>query len=851
MSGVTLRLWAWAMGCGEATDGPRPQPIDRAEASAVLLTEHAFAELEIPADSRGGVVPPTDIPVPGPWQYAGVTRAGMHRWEAPLPIRPRGLFFHRAEPGIALKRTSDGRALAYDRFGKAETPTWSHDREHIVVYTPNKADEPAADSYALSYPKADARERSLNLAWSGKDDAEAFTRTTINEGWDHRSGLLLPAPGKAAWTVAVPKAAELHMVVGLARPEVIDGAPSDGAELTLVVEAAGTSTEIARRPLTTTFAPLRADMSAWAGQTVTLRATTSPGASPRFDYAFLAEPVIATRTTNPRRVLLVFIDTLRPDHLSMNGYERPTSPRLDAFAEGAAVFTEARSIAPWTLPSARTVLTGRQPEWYAQTATLQSILRKNGYTSAMFAGNVYLSANFSMDRDWDLHRVGLWPLAETTTNDALAWLDEHEGRDALLQVHYMSCHLPYTEPDAYRNMFAGETQGGLREQFHLSDVRQAAIHDNEAAKDYVKGRYDNNIRYATDQVGRLLDRMGPDDIVVIYADHGEEFWDHKGFEHGHTLYDELLRVPLIVRAPGVPPGRHDGQASLLDVFPTVLDALDIAHEPVDGISLLPVAMGDASAKASLEARNLAFGRPLYGMEQWGVLHNDVKWWVEEGREAAFDHTQDAAERTNTLKADPDDRGAPYRAVLSEVLNRPVNQGFRLVTAIGKGAPTHDLVVTATLPGGIAAAWLGADPLEGSKVTLDHTPGSPTLTATWHRGAGGTREVFFTPTAPLAEATPTLEVRATFGDAEHVIVPSPTHGVVPGAIRTPLGRAALPGGRNLLLTWGLAPQPDPKAGIVEARDDEMNEALEALGYKEADAEPAPDRPKAKAARGSAR
>ena len=103
---------------------------------------------------------------------------------------------------------------------------------------------------------------------------------------------------------------------------------------------------------------------------------------------------------------------MRPDHMSMNGYARPTTPRIDAWAEGAVVFDTARSVAPWTLPTARTMVTGRQPEHYDATETLPERLRREGFATAMLAGNVYLSSNFDMNRDWGLHRVVLKPPAE-------------------------------------------------------------------------------------------------------------------------------------------------------------------------------------------------------------------------------------------------------------------------------------------------------------------------------------------------------------------------------------------------------------------------------------------------------
>src|SRR5690606_22121474 len=173
-------------------------------------------------------------------------------------------------------------------------------------------------------------------------------------------GLLLPAPGRAAWDVEVPEAAELTFRAGLVQPELAEGDRSDGARLSLEVEASGGARTLWSGSLRSgRFDLVRVDLSEHAGETVRLRVRSDPGASARYDYVFLGQPVLASRSENPRRVVLIYVDTLRPDRMSLYGHERPTSPAIDAWARGAVVFDQARSVAPWTLPSARSVVTGR------------------------------------------------------------------------------------------------------------------------------------------------------------------------------------------------------------------------------------------------------------------------------------------------------------------------------------------------------------------------------------------------------------------------------------------------------------------------------------------------------------
>lgn len=812
-------LAALASGCGPfARPGPTVPPD---EARSVALHALPFAELELPADSRGGEDPPERVVV-GPWRYAGRSPGGLHTWSAPVPILTRSLFFHRPQPGMALIGPEG--ELRYDPRGRGSRPAWSYDAEKLWLHLPTDT-PPAPGAYRFAYPRAAERERRLNLAMSGADAAD-FAWTSVFLGGDSMRGLLLPAPGRAAWDVRIPPAAELSFRAGVALPELAEGRPSDGARLVLEIEGPNGARALwsgALRP--GRFQDVRIDLSAYAGEEVRLRARSEPGTDARFDYVFLGQPILASRSSDPRRVVFVYVDTLRPDRMSLYGHDRPTSPAVDAWARDAVVFEQARSVAPWTLPSARAVVTGRQPEHYAAAETLQGRLRDLGWPTAMFAANVYLSANFDMDRDWGLHRVRLLESAEVITDDALAFLDANEGRDLFMQVHYMDPHLPYTEPPRYRYLFAGEPHGGLGESFLLGDVRRTAIRSSETV-DYIRGRYDNNIRYATDQVARLLERLDENDIVVFFSDHGEEFWDHKGFEHGHTLFDELLRVPLVIDGPGLEGRRIDVPVSLLDVTPTVLDMLGLDARGLDGTSLLAVARGDEAAAEALRRRDLAFGRPLYGNERWGVLTGSKKWSTHEGREALYDLATDPEERANLVANREIELTEPYHAHLAAALGAEVGVGYRLSVSATRDVPKHDLVARMTVPGGVRHATVAHDPQlrSSAEVRVD----GDTVIATWHAGWSGARDVYVIPERPVEDVTHLLEVELEYGDARGLLTVDPAKDSKPGRYRTPLARQPL-NERLVLLTWIVTPVFSDGARGVVADDPEVTEMLEAMGY----------------------
>jgi arylsulfatase A-like enzyme len=748
----------------------------------------------------------------------------MRKYEAPLPIRPRGLFFHKAEPMLRLERA--GRVVKYTRFGAHTSPTWSHDREVLTIHIPVGAAQPRPGEYVLNYLRAREREEALNLSFSGKEPA-SFAVTTVQDGWDARQGLLLPAPARAAFDVTVPDGGELVFDGGLVQPEYRSGSASDGASLGVEVEVEGVVTRVGDYPLSPgVFETRHVDLSRWSGQQVRLRLLTDPLADARYDYAFVGEPILTSRKRAPRRVVMVFLDTTRPDHLSLYGYGRDTSAKLDPIAQRGAVFMHARTVSPWTLPSARTVMTGNQPDYYFGSPTLAGILQEQGWATAMIAGNVYLSPNFGMDRGWGLHRVSLWPLAETVVDDAIAWLSDHEGQDSLLQVQFMEAHLPYAEPAAYRNLYAADGPSSLRDEFHLSDVRKVDMSE-PSAQQYVKDRYDNNIRYMTDEVARLLSVLDEDDVVVIYGDHGEEFWEHGGFEHGHTLYDELLRVPLVIDGPGIDSVRVAAPVSLLDIAPTVLELVGVDAPEMDGTSLVAAARGDADAREALRARKQAFGRTLYGMERWGVLDGREKWSTSEGRETLFDVAIDPTESTNVArKADL----SSWQDALDEALGRDVAVAYRLVNLEGRKASRDITTAVLHVPGGIEAAFVGEDPLENSSAMVVVDDIEETVTITWPAGQSSSREVYVVPAAAHEGVTHLLELRVDNGRVvRELSVPEGREPTL-GRNRRPLVTAKL-GERQVQLTFAITPLPDEDAVRLSGADPEMNQALQAMGYLE--------------------
>ena len=272
--------------------------------------------------------------------------------------------------------------------------------------------------------------------------------------------------------------------------------------------------------------------------------------------------VNATRTQP--NILLVVVDTVRADHVGCYGYERNTTPNMDAFARESVLYANCYSTCSWTKPSTTSLLTGRDCRGHGVQAAFDALpegvgylpeeLQARGYQTAVFSGNMFICKQDGFARGVD--RFWQWGPDETwvsyvgreveiddavVVNQAIPWI-RGTANPWFAYVHLMGAHAPYHLP--------------------------ARAHDfGEAPVDL----YDAKLRYVDQQLGRLLAEVPPDTIVVITSDHGEEFGEHGGVEHGRTLYDEVVRVPLAIRWPGFGEYVESGLVGLDRIAPAILD----------------------------------------------------------------------------------------------------------------------------------------------------------------------------------------------------------------------------------------------------------------------------------------
>jgi len=793
-----------------------------ASASSILLDRHPerVTKMDIAEESRSEI--PKSVPVKGPWRIVH-TIDGVRTWESNMPVRPRTLFFHRPPSGMKLKRRKDEKrsiSLAHDSdiSAASKTDTWAFTIDTLHVRRPLGEGPPQDGEYSMRYSRAIEREKKLNRSMADLDIAD-FVFRSIQTGDATRHGLYLPAPSTIAFTVDVPENGVLRFDASILPPEALmANTRTDGA--TLLVSVGG-ETPIASLTVDETIQGYRIDLSSWANEEIELQFKTEPGPSTALDYVFIAEPTLLSETEDAPQMVMIFIDTLRPDAMSLYGYNRETSPNIDAWSKDAAVFTEARSVAPWTLPSTRTMYTGTQPERWDKVETLQSRLAKAGWSTAMFASNVYLSSNFNMSKDWGRHRCTYGLQGSVQVNRGIQFLEEHTGQPAFLLLHLMDMHLPYTEPIQYQNLFAESLPPAFKSSYFIRhEVTRAARSMGDEGKAYVRGRYDNNMRYLDDQIQRLFDVLDDDATVVIVSDHGEEFWEHGGFEHGHTLHDEVLRIPLVIKGPNMTPGQFDEPTSLLDVAPTMAAMQGIDTTGMVGRDLRALANGER--QQDFESHPIAFGRPLYGLRQWGSLLDGQKYTVYEGKEALYDLKKDPQEKRSQIKnIDP----TPLRKALSTALDRPFVPAFRVVLNRTKGGKA----VRISFDQPMEAAWVGDDPTMKGKAKVDIE--ELKTVARWPKQSGMV-EVFALPPKDMAD---TMDVTIAIGGRTETHTLLLTERTPPKAGKPDVLLDTRFNGRTVKITTTWVPIPSTLDSAIEGFDEEVQGDLESLGYIEKETE----------------
>ena len=369
-----------------------------------------------------------------------------------------------------------------------------------------------------------------------------------------------------------------------------------------------------------------------------------------------------------RGVILISIDTLRRDHVGAYGYDKPTTPVLDRLAREGIVADDAVSVSSWTLPAHLSMLTSVLPGTHGgidsrqgfnrSVPTVAGILKRLGYATHAVTSHLYVSKTYGVDEGFDSMNFRQDRLAANVANHAMDLVDRFGDRPFFIFLHFYDPHWHYAPPPEvlklFESSYAGKLTGNLKD---FQNLRPDQV--SKADLDHLRALYDGEIRYTDNEIGRLIAHLKERDVwrntmMVVTSDHGEEFLEHGSWEHQKTLYEEVVRIPLVVAGPGVAPRRETKAVNLLDVAPTILDFLKAGSPPtMKGVSLLqPVSdqretYGETDQTA--DGARLSFLRG--GASSWkAILRSDP------GKQAIrssewYDLAKDPGEKTNRPPAE--------------------------------------------------------------------------------------------------------------------------------------------------------------------------------------------------------
>lgn len=442
-----------------------------------------------------------------------------------------------------------------------------------------------------------------------------------------------------------------------------------------------------------------------------------------------------------KNVLLITIDSLRADHVSCLGYHRETTPNIDQLAQTGFLFTQAIANGSSTPTSFLSLLTSSYPSMYRYTphisearTTIAEVLRANGYRTAAFHSNPYLSRYYGYDRGFDTfedfmftkagqmrlklttgeiklnkakvtkrainiqmkptffiksmyvtvggfihNKLALFkPLptpyerADLINEKAVSWLKKQRSK-FFLWVHYMDAHFPYQPSTEYLRQIKVKriTKAQIKklcEQMNRNILdRSEQVSQRNSRK--LLDLYDGEVRYTDNAIGCLLTELGKvgvydDTLIIITADHGDEFNEHGELGHSAKLYDELLRVPLIIKWPG----SHgctviDQQVQLLDIAPTILDFLGLEKpKAFQGSSLIPLMEGKGKEGVNLtgvisETVHNKGTVPTDGKGKRLTSYRTKEWKYiideETGQSELYDLRKDLEEKMNLVDKEPE------------------------------------------------------------------------------------------------------------------------------------------------------------------------------------------------------
>ncbi len=382
-------------------------------------------------------------------------------------------------------------------------------------------------------------------------------------------------------------------------------------------------------------------------------------------------------------VLFIIIDTVRADHIGCFGYERNTSPNIDKFSRESVFFKNAISPAPWTTPAVASMFTAQHPRVLGyenevvvledQFVSLPEIFKDNGFTTHGIIAHLYIAKELGFGQGFDSYdeenAKGHGHVSSPSVTDkAISFMREHKDEKFFLFVHYFDPHCDYILHKPYD--FYPDYEGSVESGEPIEELREKAPQMSEQDVAYLNALYDSEIRFTDEHLGRLLTWLRDEDLyddalIVIVADHGEEFLERGDHWIGHTktVYQELIHVPLMIKLPHQAEGRIvEDWVTLVDLMPTVVDYAGL--EVPDGY----VHDGDV---IDLEGSQQPETRPIFSETmRWGTMRSVI----QDNWKLTYDQTTNTTTLFN-LADDPGEtvslvkeKGALVRSMLRTLID---------------------------------------------------------------------------------------------------------------------------------------------------------------------------------------
>jgi arylsulfatase A-like enzyme len=573
-----------------------------------------------------------------------------------------------------------------------------------------------------------------------------------------RYGIYAPAPSALHFEVEVPESAVLSFGYGLT-----PAARARTARVRLFFEVEATTAQGETVALfQDTFSRSRDGRNGWhdaeveldrfAGQRITISLVTrgremkhSPSrALMRLPEAGMvwSHPRISSRRNPGRTVVLLAFDTVSARYTSLYGYERETTPHLAAIAKQGVTYRRAVAPSPWTLPSFASMLSGLEPAEHragergsskaadktplaARTLTIAERLRSAGWETRAWINNPYLTRAYGLHQGFssfiDYGTRSAENASDAAVEDVVAQLSKPRSHDRFFFVHLMDPHGPYLPNRVFMERYLQRSEGGkIRGLQGFALFRAVVMHqlrlDAEERAAY-KELYDAVLAYADSQLGRIFEAFRSTEqpgrsLLLITADHGEEFWEHEAYEHGHSLYDELLAVPLVVYAPGLAEagGEISEAVAVHDIAPTVLEFAGL-ETPRDWRARSLFSRSTGCARR--EDRALVASSLLYGIDRFAIERGGYKYIYNSSgpgsgsprsprpaqRHQLYDLREDPGETSDLFTREPE-RGLALHDALAKHFARSLAGSYLLYLDAGVGATDPEFSGSLELaPGG--------------------------------------------------------------------------------------------------------------------------------------------------------